>query len=61
MNWDIVTQSLQYPDIPSHEAFLPNNNRANDRLNAFRSLLDSQPGLDVEAEIDTLLADLQQA
>ncbi|MEM6429365.1 MAG: extracellular solute-binding protein [Deinococcota bacterium] len=59
VNWDIVSQSLQYPDIPSHEVFLPNNNRANDRLDAFRSLLDSEPGLDVNEEIDKLLADLQ--
>jgi multiple sugar transport system substrate-binding protein len=60
VNWDVVSQSLQYPDVPSHEAYLPNNNRATDRLNSFRSLLDSQPDLDVDAEIDRLLADLQQ-
>ncbi len=59
VNWDVVRDSLNYPDIPSHEAVIPNNNRAQDRLDTFRSLLHSQPGVDVQAEIDRLVADLQ--
>lgn len=59
VNWDVVRESLNYADIPSHEEWLPNNNKANNRLDGFRSLLESTPGLDVDAEIDTLIADLQ--
>jgi multiple sugar transport system substrate-binding protein len=59
VNWDVVRDSLNYPDIPSHEAVIPNNNRAQDRLDTFRSLLHSQPGVNVQAEIDRLVADLQ--
>ncbi|GAB4518077.1 MAG: extracellular solute-binding protein [Anaerolineae bacterium] len=59
VNWDVVKDSLNYPDIPSHEAWLPNNNKANDRINAFSSLLTSTPGLDLDAEIETLISDLQ--
>lgn len=58
VNWDVVIESLNFPDVPSHEEALPNNNKASDRLDAFLSLLRSEPGLDVAAEIDTLLADL---
>lgn len=59
VNWEVVRDSLNYPDIPSHEAVMPNNNRAQDRLDTFRSLLHSQPGVNVQAEIDKLVADLQ--
>lgn len=59
VNWQVAKDSLNYPDIPSHEAWLPNNNKVNDRIDGFRSLMQSEPGLDVDAEIDILLADLQ--
>jgi len=58
-NWDVARASLGYADVPSHELPMPNHNRANDRLDTFKSLLDSQPGVDVDAEIEKLLADLQ--
>jgi len=58
VNWEIAGSSLQYTDVPHHEEWLPNNNPANDRINAFNSLLKSEPGLDVDAEIQTLLGDL---
>lgn len=59
VNWDVVRASLAYADVPSHEEPLPNNNKANDRLDSFLSLLRSEPSVDVQAEIDTLLIDLQ--
>lgn len=58
-NWDVARASLGYADVPSHELPMPNHNRANDRLDTFKSLLDSQPGVDVDAEIAKLVADLQ--
>lgn len=59
VNWDVARAHVAYADVPSHETPMPNHNRANDRLDQFKSLLDSQPGLDVDAEIDRLVADLQ--
>jgi multiple sugar transport system substrate-binding protein len=58
VNWDVARDGLSYPDIPSHEEWLPNNNVANDRLNNFWNLLYTTPDLDVDAEIEALLADL---
>jgi multiple sugar transport system substrate-binding protein len=58
-NWQVVGQSLEYTDVPSHEEWLPNNNKTNDRIDALWSLLSSTPDLDVDAEIDTLVSDLQ--
>jgi multiple sugar transport system substrate-binding protein len=59
VNWAVVGQSLEYTDVPHHEEWLPNNNKAEDLLNQFRSNLINTPGLDVQAEIDQLIIDLQ--
>lgn len=58
VNWQVAVASLEYPDIPSHEQDMPNFLKAQDRWGAFWSNLNSTPGLDVDAEIDTLLSDL---
>jgi multiple sugar transport system substrate-binding protein len=57
-NWDVATESLEHPDIPSHEQDMPNFQKSNERIGTFWSELNSTPGLDVDAAIDTLLADL---
>ena len=58
VNWDVARESLNYPDHPSHEEWLPNNNVAWDRVNQLWNLLETESGLDVDAEIDQMLADL---
>lgn len=58
VNWQVAKDSLEYPDIPSHEQDFPNFLKAQDRWGAFFSLLNSTPDLDVDAEIATLKADL---
>lgn len=59
VNWEVVKQGLNYSDNPSHEAWMPNYLKARDRISAFTTLLANTPGLDVDAEIDKFLADLQ--
>jgi multiple sugar transport system substrate-binding protein len=59
VNWEVVRDSLNYVDVPNHEAVMPNHNRSQDRLDTFLSLLNSQPGVNVDAEIDRLVVDLQ--
>ncbi len=58
VNWDVAVAGTQFVDIPSHEERLPNNNEAFARLQSFESLFRSEPGLDMDAEIDLLLAEL---
>ena len=58
VNWDIAIDGLNYPDLPSHEEWLPNSIKANVRINAFRSLVETTPDLDIDTEIEILLADL---
>jgi hypothetical protein len=38
---------------------MPNYAKAYDRIGAFQSLYEADPTLDIDAELDTLVADLQ--
>lgn len=58
VDWQVAVDSLEFPDIPSHEQDFPNFLKAQDRWGAFFSLLNSTPELDVEAEVATLKSDL---
>lgn len=59
VNWDVVVDSMAYADNPNHESYMPSPQEANERYNEFWTLLTENPGLDVDAEIDKLEADLQ--
>lgn len=60
VDWNVIVESLAYPDIPSHEANMPNFAKADDLLgSAFPSLFRTDGSLDINAEIDNMLADLQ--
>ncbi|HSH02724.1 MAG TPA: extracellular solute-binding protein [Anaerolineae bacterium] len=59
LNWDVVTASMAYADNPNHESYLPSVLEATDAYNKFWTLLTNEPGLDVDAEIEKLLVDLQ--
>lgn len=59
IDWGVSIQMLEYPDVPSHEAFMPNFNEANAANGEFGSRLWTTPDLDLEAEIDMHLERLQ--
>jgi multiple sugar transport system substrate-binding protein len=59
VNWQVVIDGVNFPDSPSHEANMPNFQKADERVGAFQTLIESTPDLDVDAEMDTLVADLQ--
>ncbi len=59
IDWQVMLDSAAYPDIPSHEADMPNFLKAEDRYKNFRSKLGSTAGLDVEAEMTTFVTDEQ--
>lgn len=59
VNWQVAVDSLDYPDNPNHEANMPNFQKADERIKAFQSLIESTPDLDLQAEMDTLISDLQ--
>jgi multiple sugar transport system substrate-binding protein len=59
VDWNVSTQMLEYPDVPSHEAFMPNFTEANAANGEFGSTLWTTPGLDLNAEIDAHVERLQ--
>lgn len=59
VSWDAARQGLAYADNPSHEAWMPNYLKARDRITAFSTLLANTPDLDLDAEMDKFVADLQ--
>jgi multiple sugar transport system substrate-binding protein len=59
VDWQVFVDSLSHPDIPSHEANMPNFQEADDRVGAFWTLIASEGTLDIDAEIDKLVNDLQ--
>lgn len=59
IDWTVSTQMLDYPDNPSHEAFMPNFDEADSANKDLGSRLWNTPGLDVQAEIDAHVELLQ--
>lgn len=58
VDWQVARDMLLVPDVPSHEAFMPNFQRADAANKALGSKLWTTEGLDVNAEIDGLVEEL---
>lgn len=59
VNWDVVVDSMAYADNPNHESWMPSFQETEDRYNEFWNLLSNTPDADFEAELETLITDLQ--
>jgi multiple sugar transport system substrate-binding protein len=59
VDWSVVNEMLAYPDIPSHENFLPNYQEAVVRMQAIYNLLNTDSSFDIETEVPQFLADMQ--
>ena len=60
IDWQIAIDMLGYPDVPSHEADMPNFLKSDAAIKAFQEKLITTPDLDLEAEFEALEATLQQ-
>ncbi len=59
LNWQVVVDGMGHADNPNHEAYMPSPQEANDRYNEFWTLLGQESDVDVDAQIDQLVIDLQ--
>ena len=59
IDWSVSTQMLEYPDNPSHEAFMPNFDVADSANKDLGSRLWNTPDLDIGAELDAHVELLQ--
>jgi multiple sugar transport system substrate-binding protein len=60
INWDVVVEAMAYADNPNHESWMPSFQETTDRYNEFWNYLANTPGVDFEAEVEKLRADLQK-
>jgi len=61
IDWTVAEEMLKYPDVPNHEAWLPNLPKANALLGDFRTAMDTTPDLNLDEAIAKLQSDLQAA
>jgi hypothetical protein len=59
VNWQVAVNSLAYTDVPNHEEGMPNYLKSRQALTDFQTLIDTTPGLDINAEAEKLQSTLQ--
>lgn len=59
VDWQVALDSLEYADTPNPEGWMPHYDEIGERVNEFRMLYEEMPDLDLDAEIELLLEDLQ--
>ncbi|MEL6891665.1 MAG: extracellular solute-binding protein [Actinomycetota bacterium] len=58
VNWDVIMAGLAYPDVPNHEANMPNFAESDARIKELSTPLMSDPSFDIDAAVAELEADL---
>jgi multiple sugar transport system substrate-binding protein len=59
LDWSVPQAMLGYPDIPNHQAYLPNYGKTKAALQAFWNVYRTKSDVNVDAELDTLKSTLQ--
>ncbi|MET0696046.1 MAG: extracellular solute-binding protein [Acidimicrobiia bacterium] len=59
VDWQVAKDSVQYADNPNFEAFMPKYNQTLDALGTYNTRWVTEEGLDMDAEIEALRAELQ--
>jgi multiple sugar transport system substrate-binding protein len=59
IDWQVALDMLAHPDVPSHEADMPNFLKSDAAIKAFQEKLITTEGLDIPKEAETLRTQLQ--
>lgn len=59
VDWQVAKDSVQFADNPNFEAYMPKYNETLDILGKYLSKWTTTPGLDLDAEIEALRAEIQ--
>jgi hypothetical protein len=59
LDWSAPQAMLGYPDIPNHQAFVPNYAKSKAAWQAFHNKWRTTAGVDIDAELATLKTTLQ--
>jgi len=61
IDWQVALDMLKYPDLPNHEAWMPNLTKSQAVLDNFKTKMETTPGLDINKELDQVQKDLDAA
>ena len=56
---NVFIEAMNYPDNPNHESGMPNFLKASDTYATFASAYATDPDLDLDAEMDAMVEELQ--
>jgi multiple sugar transport system substrate-binding protein len=59
LDLQVFVDAMRYPDDPSHESGMPNFLKASDTYATFAGMYETTPGLDLDAELDNMIEELQ--
>ena len=59
LNWDVPKSMLSYPDVPNHQAWVPDYAKSKKAWQAFQNKYRTSDGVNVDTELDTLKTTLQ--
>ena len=59
LDWTVPQAMLAFPDIPNHQAFVPNYAKAKAAWQTFQNKYRTESGVDIDAELATLKTTLQ--
>jgi multiple sugar transport system substrate-binding protein len=59
LDLQVFVDAMRYPDDPSHESAMPNFLKASDTYATFAGMYETTPGLDLDAELDNMIEELQ--
>ena len=59
LDWSVPQAMLAFPDIPNHQAYVPNYAKAKAAWQAFQNKYRTSAGVDIDAELATLKTTLQ--
>ena len=59
LDWTVPQAMLGYPDIPNHQAWVPDYAKSKTAWQAFQNKYRTTAGLDIDAELDALQTELQ--
>ena len=60
INWQVVKDSMSYPDVPSHEAYMPSMLETTNKYGEFWTKVTNEAEVDMDAEIAALKVELQK-
>jgi multiple sugar transport system substrate-binding protein len=59
VDWQVLVDSIDYMDNPNHEGYMPNHAKAQERVDLFLAVINTNPGVNINNALNDLKEDLQ--